>query len=265
MRHSFYDSLEYRATQRIRTQHNQIKGMYVHLKKQITHTCARNGCSKTFSSQPSNPKRFCSKSCSAKTNNLGRRLSESVRQKISVSLTGKISPYKGVIKVLRVQAFCANPACRKSFTYEKYKARQFCSVPCAMKITGGQPTSPKASRGKAGIRKDIDDSIYFYSRWEANIARLYIFLGIAWVYAPTSFDIGGQKYTPDFYLPERNMYIEVKNFWNEFSKNRDEKFRKAHPNVKLQVILKNDYLRLEKRYANYIPAWEYKNTKFEPV
>lgn len=132
-----------------------------------------------------------------------------------------------------------------------------------MAVTGSQPTSPKAARGKAGIRKDISDSIHFYSRWEANVARLYTYLGIKWKYAPRSFDIGGQMYTPDFYLPETDTYIEVKNFWGTYSRIRDEKFRRAHPAVRLEVILKNDYLELEQKYASFIPSWEYKNSVFK--
>lgn len=131
-----------------------------------------------------------------------------------------------------------------------------------MAVIGGKPTSPRASRGKAGIRRDIDPEIYFYSRWEANMARLYTYLNVKWIYAPATFDIGGQKYTPDFYLPEKEVYIEVKNFWWKYSKMRDEKFRKRYPNIPLEVILKEEYLKLEKQYAYLIPKWEYKNSRF---
>jgi len=131
-----------------------------------------------------------------------------------------------------------------------------------MKIVGGRPTSPKASRGKAGIRKDVSTSIYFYSRWEANIARLYNYLGTKWKYESKTFDIGEQMYTPDFFLPDENKFVEVKNFWWKYSKERDRKFRKVYPNVQLDVILKEQYLKLEKQYAHHILKWEYKNSKF---
>ncbi len=107
-----------------------------------------------------------------------------------------------------------------------------------MKIIGSRPTSPKASKGKNGVRYDISPTINFYSRWEANIARLFTFLNVRWEYAPKSFDIGGQMYTPDFYLPEENKYVEVKNFWWSYSKIRDEKFRSRYPAITLDVILK---------------------------
>ena len=130
-----------------------------------------------------------------------------------------------------------------------------------MTVIGGQPTSPKASKGKNGVRYDISPTINFYSRWEANMARLYTYLNIRWEYATVSFEIGGQKYTPDFYLPEENKYVEVKNFWWSYSKIRDEKFRKRYPAITLDVILKEQYEALEKKYAHLIPNWEYKNSK----
>jgi len=175
----------------------------------------------------------------------------------------QMSPFKGIIKVPRVERICANPDCKKKFLVERWRKMRFCTNGCAMRVIGGRPTSPKASKGKNGIRKDISPAINFYSRWEANMARLYNHLGIVWQYSPKSFDIGGQMYTPDFYLPKTDTYIEVKNFWWKYSKERDEKFRKKYPHVRLDVILKDGYLKLEKQYAHSIPAWEYKNSKFE--
>jgi len=69
-------------------------------------------------------------------------------------------------------------------------------------------------------------------------------------------------YTPDFFLPDENKFVEVKNFWWKSSKERDRKFRKVYPDVQLDVILKEQYLKLEKQYTHFIPKWEYKNSKF---
>lgn len=262
MRYPFYDSPEYRDKQAKITKGNVAKGVYAGLKKTEERLCARNSCDKVFAVSPSDPKRFCSQGCAAMVNNSKRTWTESTRQKISESAIGRPSPFKGVLKVPRITVVCANPKCQKVFTHERYRSRKYCSVHCNMAVTGGKPTSPKASRGKAGVRKDVNDSIYFYSRWEANMARLYTYLGVKWEYAPRSFDIGGHTYTPDFYLPEIDTYIEVKNFWGEYSRVRDERFRASHPTVRLDVILKDEYLELEQTYAHLIPSWEYKNSVF---
>ncbi len=97
------------------------------------------------------------------------------------------------------------------------------------------------------------------------MARLYTYVGVKWEYTPKSFDIGEQMYTPDFYLPETDTYVEIKNFWGEYSRIRDEKFRASHPTVRLEVILKGKYLELEQAYARHIPYWEYKNSVFNPT
>jgi len=130
-------------------------------------------------------------------------------------------------------------------------------------MVNSQPTSAKASRGKAGIRPDIDTKSNFHSRWEANMARIYILQGKSWLYEPRTFDIGGQNYTPDFYLQEEDTYVEVKNFWNEYSRIRDKKFRIRYPTIMLNVILKKEYLQLEEQYAHQIPGWEFKNSPFD--
>jgi hypothetical protein len=84
--------------------------------------------------------------------------------------------------------------------------------------------------------------------------------GLRWEHTPVSFDIGGQRYTPDFYLPDRGVYIEVKNYWNDYSRIRDEKFRARYPDIPLLVITKGFYETLEEIYAHRIPNWEFKNS-----
>jgi len=91
---------------------------------------------------------------------------------------------------------------------------------------------------------------------------LYTYLKIKWEYAPKTFDLETQNYTPDFYLPATDEYIEVKNFLWSYSKIRDQKFRKLYPNVKLQLLLKEDYLKLQNKYAKLIKGWEYDNSPF---
>lgn len=268
MAHSFYSKKAYRDLQSSITKENWRKGVFDFIKKEESRTCKRNGCGNTFKVIPSNPKVYCSNSCSALVSNAQRGpMTEIQKKKISFSLAGRKhqgfeNPFKGKIKVARVEIICANLRCGKRFFSERWMHRKFCSVHCAMIVTGGKPTSPKASKGKGGIRKDISNTIYFYSRWEANFARLLNYLGVKWEYAPKIFDLGTQSYTPDFYLPKADLYVEVKNFMWTYSEIRDSKFRKLYPNIKLQLLLKEDYIILEKTYSKFIKNWEYKNSPF---
>lgn len=263
----FYASPSYREKQKLLTKAKWKSGFFNFLHKREKRVCKRPECAKTFEVIPCDPKIYCGKSCAAIVNNAvtkkGVRRPMNVRLKIAQSLKGRASPLKGSIRVPSIEIICASPRCKKVFFRARWMSRKFCSNQCAMSVIGGKPTSPRAARGKAGIREDIHPSAYFYSRWEANIARLFNFFGMAWVHQPATFDIGAQNYTPDFYLPQLETYIEVKNFLGAYSQSRDERFRKLYPHIKLTLLLKEEYKKLEIAYAPFIKNWEYKNSKFE--
>lgn len=265
---NFYNTKEYKVKQSAITKENWKRGVFdFHFRKE-KRRCKRAGCNNIFEVIPSDPKIYCSQSCSAQINNVKRGpLPEEVKLKIAAKLKGRKNPHFGTgggskIIVPRVEVICANPKCEKVFLKERWMKKKFCNNKCVMEVVGGRPTSPKAARGKAGIRKDISKTIYFYSRWEANMARLFNYLDIKWLHQPKTFDLVSQNYTPDFYLPDREEYIEVKNFLWKYSKIRDEKFRKLYPDIRLVLLLKKDYLNLENKYSRFIKNWEYKNSPF---
>jgi len=263
MTHDFYNTQEYKEKQSTITKENWRKGIFDFHFRREKRRCNRKGCNNIFETIPSDPKIYCSRSCSGKVNNINRGpLPEEVKLKIAAKLKGRKNPHAGIIKIPRIEILCANPKCGKLFLRERWMKRKFCSNECAINVIGGKPTSPKAARGKAGIRKDISNIIYFYSRWEANIARLFNYLDIGWKHQPKTFDLGSQNYTPDFYLPDYNVYIEVKNFLWKYSEIRDKKFRKLYPDINLILLLKKDYLELEKKYSHLFKNWEYKNSLF---
>ncbi len=247
---------------------NWKKGVFDFIYKREKRKCVRKECKSIFEVAKSDSKMYCSSNCSAIVNN-AKRGPMPVEQKAKISETlkgrkdrGFKNPFKGKIKVARVEIICNNPKCKRIFLIERWMKRKYCSNVCAMAITGGKPTSPKASRGKAGIRKDISETIYFHSRWEANYARVLNYLNVRWEYEPKTFDLETQNYTPDFYLPDSNEYVEVKNFLWKYSKVRDEKFRKLYPKIKLQLLLKEDYLKLQNKYAKFIVNWEFNSSPF---
>lgn len=263
MRRDFYHSQEYKEKQSVTMKENWRKGRFNFLFKKEKRICVRKECGNTFEVQLGDPKIYCSRSCAGKVNNVGRTLSQETKLKIAKALTGRKNPRSEIIP--RIEIICANPHCNKVFLIERWMKRKFCSNKCVMEVIGGNATSPKAARGKAGIRKDISKTIYFYSRWEANIARLFNYLNIKWKYQPKTFDLISQNYTPDFYLPDKNIYIEVKNFLWKYSQIRDDKFRKIYPDIKLHLLLKEEYLKLEKNYSQFIKNWEYKNSQFPVI
>jgi hypothetical protein len=253
MLHYSYNKREYKEKQSAIMKENWHKGLFDFIRKREKRKCKREGCDNIFEVTPSDAKMYCCMSCSGMVNNVGRIQSEETKLKIAKALAGRRNPYKGILKA-KYEIICTNPKCKKSFLSPEWgqKKRKFCSNKCAMSVIGGKPTSPKASRGKAGIRKDISKTIYFYSRCEANYARLLNHLGVKWKYEPKTFSIGSQNYTPDFYLPRTKTYVEVKNFLWKYSKIRDKKFRELYPEIKLKLLLKYDYLKLQNKYSHLV-------------
>ena len=259
----FYSSPSYRLIQSERTKANWHSGRMDFLRKAGLHMCRRPECRNAFVSIPSDEKVYCSRACAAIVNNSERTLSASTKEKIRRALTGRKYPDRP--KAPPRFSICLNPTCRKEFMLRFWrpadKPIRYCSRMCAIRDVGSRPTSPRAARARAGIRKDISGTIYFFSRWEANFSRLMNFLEIKWVHQPRTFQLLSQKYTPDFYLPETGTYVEIKNFLSSYSKNRDEEFRRLYPDLELRLVLKDHYLALQKTYAHKIPMWEYSTTK----
>lgn len=119
------------------------------------------------------------------------------------------------------------------------------------------------SRCRRGIREDL--GIFFRSRWEANIARLLNKFNILWQYEPHRFkypdnEDGILSYCPDFYLPDSDIWLEIKGWMDETSIKRIAMFKEYYPEEYKKLVIVDEplYLELEKQYAGDIPNWEYK-------
>lgn len=98
-----------------------------------------------------------------------------------------------------------------------------------------------------GKRKDLE-SDYFRSKWEANYARYLNQKEIYWIYENKTFWFDGVRsgttnYTPDFYLPETDQWIEIKGRWDSKSKTKLRRFKKYHPDefAKLWIVTSDIY------------------------
>lgn len=258
MSYQFYKTEAYRNKQSALTKKNWQSGVFSELYKKDKRICKKEDCNNVFEVIFSDPKMYCCHSCATKVTNVLRgSMPENTRAKIANALAGRPNPLKGTIKVARVTIICGNKKCAKSFVANPWSDRKYCSTQCAMDVIGGKPTSPKAAKGISGIREDIGDQFYFYSRWEANFARILNLLGIPWLYQCRTFNIGAHMYTPDFYLPDSDTWIEIKNFLSDYSRDRDRNFRKMYPELELMLILKDDYLELQKEFAPQLEKWEF--------
>lgn len=118
------------------------------------------------------------------------------------------------------------------------------------------------SRAKGGKREDLNN-VYFRSSWEANIARYYNYIGVEWQFEPKTFifkDItrGSVSYTPDFYLPKEDRWIEVKGWLDGKSKTKLKRFAKQYPEEykKLTLITEKEYKEIKRKMSPFIKNWE---------
>jgi hypothetical protein len=67
--------------------------------------------------------------------------------------------------------------------------------------------------------------------------------GLDWLYEPERFDLGWCTYSPDFYLPAFDRWVEVKGYWTELAQHKVEEFGESHL---ISVVHAADLLRLER-------------------
>ena len=112
-----------------------------------------------------------------------------------------------------------------------------------------------------GMREDL--GIAVRSSWEANFARILNHLSIPWQYEPRSFPLdadGNKTYTPDFFLPNQNCYVEIKGRWIGDAKEKFLQFKEMYPDIKIVLINSNNYKYLVK-YFEHLPNFEKKGKK----
>ena len=90
------------------------------------------------------------------------------------------------------------------------------------------------------------------------------FYGIAWEYEPRTFvlEVDGegnpaQAFTPDFYLPAYDLFIEITTMNQKLvtKKNRKaRRLREAFPDVRIKVFYSRDYLNLLVKYGLEAPS-----------
>jgi len=103
------------------------------------------------------------------------------------------------------------------------------------------------------------DTVSFAHSSERQFARLLDFYQIDWRYEPTSFDLKWdadgnvtQRFTPDFYLPAYDLYIEITTLNQKLVTRKNRKVRRLrerYPEVNCRIFYQRDYLSLVSKYG----------------
>ena len=107
-------------------------------------------------------------------------------------------------------------------------------------------------------RETLEKAVRFAHESEEEFARILDFYGLTWEYEPRTFELrreGGrllEAFTPDFYLPDLDLYIELTTLKQSLVTEKHRKlrlFRERYPDVQVKLLHKSDYLRLLAKYG----------------
>jgi hypothetical protein len=106
--------------------------------------------------------------------------------------------------------------------------------------------------------------VQFAHNSERQFAKLLDFYRIDWDYEPTTFEIEWdaagnptQRFSPDFYLPEFDLYIEITTLNQKLVTKKNRKARRLmqlYPDVKCKILYQRDYLNLLVKYGLEEPS-----------
>ncbi|MAT40998.1 MAG: hypothetical protein CL609_01565 [Anaerolineaceae bacterium] len=99
---------------------------------------------------------------------------------------------------------------------------------------------------------------------EEMFARIMDFYGVAWLYEPTTFELDWDQagnvtmaFSPDFYLPDQDLYIELTTLRPQLSSIKNKKMRlmkKLYPEIKIKLMKRREIRDLMVKYGLYEEA-----------
>lgn len=108
----------------------------------------------------------------------------------------------------------------------------------------------KTTQHKNGMRVDLGHRVR--SGWEANFARILNYLKLPYEYEKHNFKLSnGSTYTPDFYIPSKKIYYELKGYEYRSVK-KHELLKIEYPFIKLHVLKEREYARLIKFFSSKV-------------
>ena len=99
----------------------------------------------------------------------------------------------------------------------------------------------------------------FANAAEFEYAKMLDFYGVPWMYEPHTFvlerDGEGrvtEAFTPDFYLPDQDLYLEVTVMKQSLVTRKNRKLRKLralYPDVRVKLFYERDFERIASRFG----------------
>jgi len=128
---------------------------------------------------------------------------------------------------------------------------------------------PELKRAVAVLEENFGDDdeparrsphpISFAHESEAEVARILDFYHIVWQYEPRTFAVEWDEegkvagsFTPDFYLPDHDLYIELTTAKQPLVTKKNRKIRllrELYPDINIKVLYASDYRKLIDKFA----------------
>jgi hypothetical protein len=103
------------------------------------------------------------------------------------------------------------------------------------------------------------ERVAFAHNAERQLAKLLDFYNVRWEYEPQTFvlewDADGNPtmgFTPDFYLPAHDLFIEITTLSQKLVTKKNAKarrLRELHPEIQIRIMYQRDYVGLLEKYG----------------
>lgn len=121
-------------------------------------------------------------------------------------------------------------------------------------LSSHQPALPLLRQ----VVRSADAGDAFAHPFEQDFSRILTYYRIRWAYEPTSFTLAwtpdgrpAEMFTPDFYLPDQRLYVELTTMRQRLVTRKHRKIRRLrelYPNIRIKLLYRRDYHRLSACY-----------------
>jgi hypothetical protein len=109
------------------------------------------------------------------------------------------------------------------------------------------------------IHFEKNNTVRFSHQAEETFARILDYYGIEWQYEPRSFPLAQDErgnvieaFTPDFYLPRQNIYIELTTLRPHLTTRKNRKIRRLrqlYPEINIKLFKRADLREMMVKYG----------------
>ena len=106
---------------------------------------------------------------------------------------------------------------------------------------------------------------------EEMFARVMDYYGVRWIYEPRTFDLEWDAngkvtlaFTPDFYLPDQDLYVELTTLRPQLSTKKNKKMRlmaELYPDINIKLMKRREMRDLMVKYGLYDQAEHIQGTQ----